>query len=76
MKTNKFNEYSYEDLRDKAWARDATQIDVDTLGAWFEEYGDCYWNGECYNVDGMNLFPVYKHDEERDQDEITGYVFK
>ena len=32
MKTNKFNEYSYEDLRDKALARDATRIDVDTLG--------------------------------------------
>ena len=76
MKTNNFSAYSYEELRDKALSRDASRIDVDTLGAWFEEYGDCYWNGECYNADGMNLFPIYKHDEESDQYEITGYVFK
>lgn len=76
MITNWFGEYSYEDLRDKALSPDGSQVDVDTLGAWFERYGDIYWNGECYNVDGMNLFPCYSYDEEHDQYEITGYVFK
>lgn len=61
MRTKNFNEYSYQELYRAATAPGAQQIDIDTLGAWFERYGMLdYWNGVCFNVDGrLCLYPIY-----------------
>lgn len=72
MKTNDFNRYSYTELAAAAKAPDAQQIDIDTLGAWFEQYGTTYWNGEYYDADGDRLIPVYEADG--DDFEIVGYT--
>lgn len=76
MKTVKFNRYSYEDLLKAATAPDAKQIAINTLGAWFDAYGSDYWNGECYDADGMSLYPVIIWDDETDQGEVAGYEFR
>ena len=65
------NRYSYSELLEAVKAN-ATPDNVDALGAWFEQYGDRYWNGEYYDADGLRLFPVYVEVDE-DQFEITGY---
>lgn len=49
MKTKYYNAYSFAELHAAATASGATQEDIDTLGAWCAEYGDC-WNGECYDA--------------------------
>lgn len=61
MKTNNINR-PYSELFAEAMAENASWIAVDTLGAWFERYGQQYWNGECYSVDDsadISLYPVY-----------------
>lgn len=73
MTTNNFGCYDYNELLKKATAPNAEQIDIDTLGAWFSEYGTRYWNGEYYDADSFRLFPVYDWDEETDQGEIVHY---
>ena len=73
MKTNTYHAYSYKDLLEAATAPTATQVDIDTLGEWFREYGDCYWNGEHYDADGLRVCPVYEWDEETDTGEIVRY---
>ena len=25
---------------------------LEALGEWFQRYGDMYWNGECWDIDG------------------------
>lgn len=70
------NYYSYQELRAAATAPGATQADIDALGEWFSRYGDRYWNGECYDADGLSLYPVEKWDEEAAQGEIVGYEFR
>lgn len=65
------NRYSYSELLEAVEANE-TPDNVDALGAWFEQYGDRYWNGEYYDADGLRLFPVYVEVSE-DQFEITGY---
>ncbi len=66
--------YDYNELREKAIAPTATQKDLENLWNWFDQYGNRYWNGECYNVDGYLLFPVYNMEpDEFDSFEITGY---
>lgn len=65
------NRYSYSELLEAVKANE-TPDNVDALGAWFEQYGDRYWNGEYYDADGLRLFPVYVEVSE-DQFEITGY---
>ena len=45
MKTKSFTRYSYADLYAAATAPNAEQIDIDTLGAWFERYDWHDWNG-------------------------------
>lgn len=60
MKTNYYNKYMYTELRDAALAPEASLVDIDTLGEWFSDYGDVYWNGEYYDVDGIaRIIPVY-----------------
>ena len=70
------NYYSYKELRAAATAPGATQADIDALGEWFSRYGDRYWNGECYDADGLYLYPVEKWDEETEQGEIVGYELR
>lgn len=76
MNTKNFNRYSYQGLREAATAPGAEQIDIDTLGAWFNAYGYDYWNGECYDADGIQLYPVVEWDDDLDQGETTGYEIR
>lgn len=76
MNTHDFNRYSYYELRAKATAPDAEQIDIDTLGEWFAFYGSDYWNGEYYDADGLRLFPVVVWNENTEQGEIERYEFR
>ena len=57
--------YEYQELKEKALSGD--QEAINDLGQWFELYGDNYWNGEYYNVEGSRLYPVYGN-EEYDED--------
>ena len=74
METNYFNRYSYKELITAVTSADATQTDIDTLGAWFAEYGASYWNGEYYDADGKRLFPVYAEND--GEFEVVGYEFR
>lgn len=57
----------YQELEHKALSTDATQEDINALGKWFELYGDSYWNGEFYDVDGRHqLLPIDIEDEDGD----------
>jgi len=57
----------YQELKHKALSADATQEDINLLGKWFELYGESYWNGEFYDVDGTHqLRPVDVEDEDGD----------
>lgn len=54
------NRYSYDELKNKALATEATQADIDQFGKWFEQYGDIFWNGEVYAIDdNHSLKPIY-----------------
>lgn len=83
MKTNDFGYYDFAELIEKATGLDAQQIDIDTLGAWFDQYGRDYWNGECYDASKADeptgtrsLYPIYDWDEELDQGTIVGYELR
>jgi hypothetical protein len=68
--------YDYEDLKSKALAADAAPEDLSALGEWFELYGDRYWNGEYFRVEGGHrLYPIYEEVEE-DEFEIKGYELR
>lgn len=68
--------YDYEDLRATATAPNATQADIDALGAWFQAHGQRYWNGAYYDADdGIRVFPVYQKVGPDDY-EITGYEIR
>ena len=68
-------QYNYEELKNAALAPDATQEDINALGEWFERYGDRYWNGEYFSVEGERLYRIWDWDEELDQGEVVGYYF-
>lgn len=54
----------YKELEQAALSADATQEDINRLGEWFERFGETYWNGEFYNIDGVHqLRPVDVEDE-------------
>lgn len=76
MTTKPYSYYSYAELRAAATADTAKQIDIDTLGVWFHDYGSGYWNGEYYDADnGLRLRPVFEWDEDLDQGVIVRYEF-
>ena len=59
MEYNSFGRYDYEELRAAAVSPDATQIDINTLGEWFQTYDMNSWNGEYFDMDdGLRLYPV------------------
>ena len=67
--------YDYTELLEQASAPNASQEAVDSLGRWFEDYGQLYWNGECYYADdGKKLWPVYKKVDEDDYESV-GYTW-
>ena len=51
---------------------------LEALGEWFQRYGEAYWNGECWDIDGnRGLYPIYKLvDEECEDWEIIGYEIR
>ena len=68
--------YDYQELKEKALSADATQEDINSLGDWFEQYGDRYWNGEYFRVE--NGIHLYRIEEEVDEDEweVKGYELR
>lgn len=57
----------YQELEKAALSADATQEDINALGKWFELYGESYWNGEFYDVDGAHqIRPIDIEDEDGD----------
>ena len=72
---------NYEALWRKATGPNAEPIDVNTLGVWFERYGQDFWNGEYYDASGIGeptgsrkLYPVYQTVLDEDcQEEIFCY---
>lgn len=53
------NEYRYEELREVA-IKNPTDENLVALGEWLQQYGDRYWNGEEWDIDGSRrLRPVY-----------------
>lgn len=77
MQTNPFGMYSYQELLEKAMAPDAEQIDIDTLGEWFQTYGMTYWNGERFDIDGFHsIRPVQVYDYYDDCWITTGYEIR
>lgn len=72
----KINRYNYVELRERATAADATQNDIDSLGKWFELYGNDDWNGEYYDADGIRLYPIIEWDDETDTGEIVRYEIR
>lgn len=75
MNTKTFGKYDYEDLRAAATAPGAEQIDIDTLGAWFEMYDMSDWNGEYFDADGLRLFPICEEDDDENFT-VIGYEFR
>lgn len=70
------NEYSYQELREKALSANATPDDVNALGYWFSRFGSDYWNGEYYDCDnGIRLYPVCQQIGE-DEFERIGYEIR
>lgn len=71
--------YDYQEFKEKALSKEATQEDINNLGEWFEQHGDKYWNGEYYSVDNNRLYPIYRRiddDELEEQYEIVGYEIR
>lgn len=77
MKTKNFDYYSFEKLYKKAISKKASQIDIDTLGEWFTQFGMMDWNGEFFNVDDVHeLVPVYSDPDEAGDFEILHYEMR
>ena len=64
--------YDYEELRKAAGS--GKSEDINRLGEWFSLFGARYWNGEYYDADGLEIYPVYQEiDETGDSFEVVGY---
>ncbi len=64
--------YDYEKLANAA-LKSGKEEDLNSLGEWFERYGNSYWNGEKYEIDSTHfLRPIYREINE-DDFETTGY---
>ena len=64
---------TYDELRAKAVAADATAEDRISFYNWMEDQCMCCWNGECFDIDeGLNLYPVYDitYDEDGEIEEV------
>ena len=57
--------YDYEELV-QAVKENENQETLMNLFHWFEDYGNAFWNGECYYCAddlGGNLYPTYEENE-------------
>lgn len=62
--------YDYNELKN-AVKRNPTQENIEKLVSWFENYGNEYWNGECYDADELGcIYPIYA------EPEIIGYELR
>jgi hypothetical protein len=68
------NEYRYEELREAA-IKNPTDENLAALGEWLQQYGDLYWNGEEWAIDGgRRLRPVYGQEPDEYGDfPLVGY---
>lgn len=80
MTTKNYNRHSFEELLAAATDPGVEQIDIDTLGAWCEAYGESLWTGEYFDVSGdgepsgsRRLLRVIAWDAETEQGVIVGY---
>lgn len=75
------NYYSYQELRDAAMET-RSDADIRALAEWLEQYGDRYFNGECWDIDdGYTLWPVWELVDQQDPEdpdswEVTGYEIR
>ena len=71
------NCYEYKDLL-AAVDENETPESLAALGEWFQLYGNMYWNGSCWDIDGVRgLYPIYKLvDEECEDFELVGYEIR
>lgn len=46
--------YDYRELRD-AYIRDRSKENLNKLGKWLSLYGDNFWNGQYWDVDGFRI---------------------
>lgn len=67
--------YNYEELRDAA-VKNPTPENLENLGEWFHNYGMEFWNGECFDVDGYDLIPVYSDPDENGDFVRIGYELR
>ena len=66
------NYYNYNELKQKALKKNASQEDVNALGRWFEAHGHQYWNGKAFLVEkDLFLKPVYKPVYDNDAKELS-----
>ena len=65
-------EYDYKELR--AAAESGKQEDINALAEWFERYGSRYWNGEYYDADGIEIYPLYKYNPDIDDVDNDGWT--
>ena len=73
MELKDFDKESFEVLLAAAKAPDAKQIDVDTVGAWYECYGTKFWDGKGFVTGGgKRLVPL--HDKKNGK--VRGYAFE
>lgn len=71
-------QYDFPELLSAATAPDATQVDLNNLGKWFQHYGMEYWNGEYFDVDGKGTLCLYPINVEVDEDwwYLAGYELR
>lgn len=71
---------NYQELKENALSSTSTNEDRLELFLWMEQNADRKWNGECFDVDGNRLFPVYEivYDDNGDIDtiELIGAEFR
>lgn len=51
--------YDYKDLI-KIFNETKSYNDLLNLYYWFCEFGMCFWNGECFQADDFEIYPVYE----------------
>lgn len=57
--------YLYKELVTRALSAKGTREDIARLAEWYEKYGERYWNGEYYQIDGRYILrPIYKQNGE------------
>lgn len=70
---------TFLDIIDIIYRTGETPENLWMLGRWFEQFGEVFWNGECYNTEvefnGRNLYPVWDSDPVLG-DFISGYELR